>query len=143
MKSEDSCPGSSVGRAPSEPQGETGRHAGSSPAQGSCLYAVVRKDFNAATFVVQFGHAITDCLQAEDVPLPKDVRMVLLGASKDEMAKVRFDLEEAEIHHAAVIETDGPLAGVLTAIGLFARDRDELRAKVPLLATLKKWREPK
>lgn len=118
--------------------------AGSSPAPGSTyLYAVVRKDFNAATFVVQFGHALTECLEPQDVPLPNDTRMVVLGASKEEMAKVRFDLDAAEVHHSVVVETDGPLAGVTTAIGLLTRDRDELKLKVPLLGELKRWKEPK
>lgn len=139
-----SSPDSSVGRADAPTQ-EGGQAGGSNPPQGSTtyLFAVVRKDFNAATFVIQFGHALTECLLPEDVPLPKDTRMVVLGATKEEMAKAHFDLDAAEVHHSVVVETDGPLAGVTTAIALLTRDRDELKAKVPLLAELRKWKEPK
>jgi hypothetical protein len=118
--------------------------AGSTPARGSTyLYAVVRKDFNAATFVVQYGHAITECLRPNDVPLPGDTRSVLLGASKEEMAQVVAALVAAGVHHSVIVETDGPLKGVTTAIGLLTRDRDALKAAVPLLGDLKRWKEPK
>lgn len=116
---------------------------GSTPPSGFYLYGVVRKDFTAATFVVQYGHALTECLRPEDLPLPADTRSVLLGATKEQMTQLVGQLISKGVHHCVIVETGGPLAGVVTAIGLLTRDRDALKAAVPLLDELKKWKEPK
>lgn len=116
-----------------------GKVAGSSPAPGF-LYIVLRKEMTGGALLAQCSHAASECIRPEDAPLPINTRACVLQATKDELARLRFDLEEADIHHAAILETDGPLAGCITAIGIYARDRDELRARVPMLTAMKVWR---
>lgn len=115
--------------------------AASQTAQGSTyLFGVVRKDFDASNFVVQLCHAVTECLEPEDLPLPKDTRMALLGATKEQLASIRFDLEAGDIRHVAITETDGALKGCVTAIGFFTHDREAVKDWVPLLRELKRWK---
>lgn len=112
--------------------------SGSSPERGSTyLYAVVRKDLSGGSLLAQFGHAVTECLRAEDLPLPIDTRIVVLAATKEQMAALKLGLHAAEVPHKAILETDGPLTGVITAIGLVTANRDALK---PLLGELKVWR---
>lgn len=137
-------PGSSV----PEQQVSNLKEGGSNPPRGSTyLFLVVRKDFDVPNGQVQIAHALTECLEPADLPIPKDTRMAFLGATKEELATVRAGLEQAQIRHAAIVETDGPLAGCVTAIGLITTDRDALKTAVPLLdgqaGGLKRWKEPK
>jgi hypothetical protein len=49
-------------------------------------------------------------------------------------------LSQAGISYEAILETDGPLEGVLTAIGIVTDDRESLK---PILGGLRPWRAPK
>lgn len=117
-----------------------GQAGGSSPPRGSTyLYAVVRKEITSGALLSQFGHAITECLRPDDLPLPADTRIVVLGATKAQLEGVEKLLVKDGVPHKAIVETEGPLAGVLTAIGLLTRDRAAL---VPILGELRRYREP-
>lgn len=117
--------------------------AGSTPARGSYIFLVVRKDFDVPNGLVQMAHALTESLMPWDLPIAKDTRMAFLGATKEELSVIRGHLEAAGIRHTAIVETDGALAGCVTAIGLLTRDRDALKTAAPLLDKLKRWKEPK
>lgn len=103
------------------------------------LYAVVRKEMNAGALLSQFGHAIAECLRPEDLPLPSDTRIVVLAATKEQLVGVETLLVKDGVHHKAIVETEGPLEGVITAIGLLTRDRDSLK---PILGELRPYRNP-
>lgn len=112
--------------------------SGSTPERGSTyLYAVVRKEMTGGALLAQLGHAVTECLHPADLPLPKDTRIVVLAGTKEQMADLKLALHAAQVPHAAVLETDGPLTGVITAIGLVTTNREALR---PILGGLKVWR---
>jgi hypothetical protein len=133
-KKEDSGPGSSVSEQPVL----NGKAAGSTPARGSTyLYAVVRKELVGGALLAQLGHAVTECLRPEDLPLPSDTRIVVLGATKEQLSEKRQALLNAGVHHTAILETDGVLAGVVTAIGLLTTDRDALK---PVFGELRPFR---
>lgn len=128
-------PGSSVGEHPISNR----EVAGSAPAQGY-LYGIVRKGFAPIVGAVQLGHAITECLRAGDVPVPKNTRISYLEATKEQLAGVATLLTKDGVHHATVLETDGVLAGCITALGLLTTNRDAL---TPILGELKPWKEEK
>lgn len=155
-------PGSSGGKsvAPAEQSGA--KAGGSNPPQGSgvWLYVLVRKEMTGGTLLAQVAHASSEAasewslarrnarsmgslpLDAVD-HLPADTRACILGATKEELAMALYDLGAAEVPHIAITETDGPLTGVVTAIGLVTVDRADLRAQVPMLSNLRPWRDPK
>lgn len=136
-----SGPGSS---GPVEQPVLNGKAGGSNPPRGSMyLYAVVRNELTGGALLAQTGHALTECLRPEDVPLPKDTRIVVLGGSKYQLEVVAEDLTRAGIPFCTVVETDGPLAGSTTAVGLYTRDRDALKMASSTLAALRPWRAPK
>jgi hypothetical protein len=83
---------------------------------------------------------VTECLRPEDLPLPSDCRIVVLGATKEQLTGVETLLQKDGIHHRVILETDGPLAGSITSIGLLTHDREALK---PILGELRPWREPK
>lgn len=120
-----------------------GEAAGSSPARGATitavvyLYAIVRKEMTGGALLAQLGHACSECVTPDLAPLPKDTRIVVLAATKEELAQTRERLLAAGVPHAAVLETDGVLEGVVTALGLVTLNRDELK---PILGNLKVWR---
>lgn len=93
----------------------------------------------AGTLLSQFGHAITECLVPQDLPLPLDTRIVVLGATKEQLAGVAMLLLKDGIPHRCVVESEGPLEGVITAIGLVTRDRDRLK---PILGELRPYKNP-
>jgi hypothetical protein len=103
----------------------------------TCLYAVVRKELTGGAMLAQFGHAVTECLGPQDVPLPADTRIVVLAATKEQLDGIAKLLEKDAVPHKAILETDGPLAGVITAIGLVTREREKLK---PILGELRPWR---
>ena len=119
------------------------------PAQGSniWLYLVVRKEMTGGALLAQVSHASSEAGSQWTIErgheIPRDTRACILGATKEELAKLRFDLTAAGVSYCAIEESDGPLAGVVTALGLVTDDREALRAAVQLLATLRPWREPK
>lgn len=111
---------------------------GATPGPGATyLYAVVRKEMTGGALLSQFGHAITECLRPEDLPLPEDTRIVVLAATKEQFAKALIELSVAGVPHRAINEVDGVLAGVTTAVGLLTRDREKLK---PILGELKPFR---
>lgn len=71
---------------------------------------------------------MTECLLPEDLPLPADTRIVVLGATKEQLAGVATLLAKDGVRHKVIAETEGELEGVITAIGLLTRDRDSLRS---------------
>jgi hypothetical protein len=104
------------------------------------LYAIMRKDLSGGPLLAQLGHALTECLGKDDVPLPLDTRIVVLEATKEQLAGVAMLLSKDGIPHRAVLESDCPLEGVITGIGLVTRERERLR---PILGELRTWRQPK
>jgi hypothetical protein len=129
-------PGSS---GPEEQLLDKQKVGGSNPPRGSTLYGIVRKGFKANIGAAQLGHAVTECLTKDDVPVPKDTSIVYLEATKAQLAAVVTLLSKDKVPHATVIETAQPLAGMLTAVGLITRDRDSLKS---ILGHLEKW-DPK
>jgi hypothetical protein len=73
----------------------------------------------------------------EKCQLPGDTRAVILGATKDQMAELLDGLDRAHVPHKAIIETDGPLAGMITSVGLVTENRAALK---PLLGELKPFK---
>jgi hypothetical protein len=137
LKDEDTSPGSST-------LGEHRLHKpeapGSNPGRGSTyLYALVRKEMTGGALLAQFGHAITECLHPDDLPLPADTRIVVLGATKEQLEGVATLLVKDGVPHKAIVETDGVLEGVITAIGLLTRNREALK---PILGELRPYRNP-
>lgn len=117
------------------------------PPRGSTFhYIVVRRELTGGALLAQAVHAAGESAslhtQRTGLPLPDTTRAVILVASKDELAKARFDPEEAEEDFVAITETDGPLAGSTTALGIVTQDRESLRTAVPMLAQLRPWRAP-
>lgn len=105
------------------------------------LYVIVRKEMTGGALLAQVAHASSEAASQytydSNRELPCDTRACILGATKDELAKVRFDLEAAEVPHRTILETDGPLKGCTTALGVVTDDRETLR---PMLGTLRPWR---
>lgn len=118
---------------------------------------LVRKELSGGALLAQVAHAASEAasewslarrtdrslgslpLEADD-HLPTDTRACILSATKEELSIALYDLGAAEVAHRAILETDGVLTGVVTAIGVITTDRAELKAKVPLLARLRPWR---
>lgn len=69
--------------------------------------------------------------------LPGDARAVILGATKDQMAELLDGLTRSNVPHKAIIETDGPLAGMITAVGLVTENRAAVK---PILGELKPFK---
>lgn len=130
--SADSFPGSSVAERPA---GNGGEVAGSTPARGATYqYIVVRKELSGGALLAQVAHAAGESVTK---PLPADTRVVVLQATKGELSLLTADLMAGSFPHKAILETDGPLAGSITAVGIVTEDRDRLR---PLVRDLKIWR---
>lgn len=73
----------------------------------------------------------------EKYQLPGDTRAVILGATKEQMAELIDGLSHANVPHKTIIETDGPLAGMITSLGLVTENRAALK---PLLGNLKPFK---
>jgi hypothetical protein len=128
----ESFPGSSVEERPAGNGGEAG---GSTPPRGATYqYIVVRKELSGGALLAQVAHAAGESVQT---PLPIDTRVVVLQATKGELSLLTADLMAGGVEHKAILETDGPLAGSITAVGLVTTDREKLR---PILRDLKLWR---
>lgn len=69
--------------------------------------------------------------------LPDDTRLVVLGATKEQMTRLLDDLLRENVPHKGIVETDGPLTGMVTALGLVTTDRELLR---PFLGELRPYR---
>lgn len=126
------CPDSSGGQSTGVSNPEAGRS--SRPRGSTYQYIIVRKEFSGGALLAQVAHAAGESVIE---PLPDDVRVVVLVATKEQMASVRDALSAAGVPHKPILETDGPLEGVLTAIGLVTTNRDELR---PILGELRPYR---
>ena len=72
-----------------------------------------------------------------DHQLPVDTRLAVLGATKEQLAQLLDGLLRENVQHSAIVETDGPLQGMVTAIGLVAEDKAALAKLVPALAELR------
>lgn len=142
-----SRPGSSV----TEQRNSNPEEAGSNPARGSnsWVYVVLRKELTGGAAISQAVHAAREASRSQ---APTDERACVLVATKEQLAEIWSSLEAARFidhHHSGsdaapsfsrIVETDGPLAGSITAIGVVTRCRDDLRVRVPLLANLKVFR---
>lgn len=119
---------------------------GAAPPRGSSTfhYVIVRRELSGGALIAQAVHAAGESAshftQRTGLPLPDTTRAVILVASKDELARLKFDLEAIDEDFTAIVETDGPLAGSTTALGLVTQDRETLKAGVPVLAQLRPWR---
>lgn len=118
-----------------------GKAAGSSPAGGSIIppsgtwqYIVVRKELSGGALLAQVAHAAGNSV---DGALPLDTRVVILTATKEQMAKAVADIDAAKISFFRMDESDGPLAGVTTALGVVTNDKERLK---PILGHLRPWR---
>lgn len=69
--------------------------------------------------------------------LPVDTRGSVLGATKEQLATLLDALLRENVQHKVILETDGPLENVVTAVGLVTDDRDSLK---PLLGHLKPFK---
>lgn len=87
--------------------------------------------------LAQVVHAAGESASLRMWPLPNDTRAVVLSATKEQLATLRTALEDNCVSHAAILETDGPMAGVITAIGIVVSNREALK---PWLGELKVWR---
>jgi hypothetical protein len=94
--------------------------------------------------LAQVSHAASEAASQwtieRGVEIPSDTRACVLSATKEELAKARFDLTAGDVSYRPILETDGPLAGVVTAIGLVVDDREAVK---PALGGLKPWRAAK
>ena len=104
------------------------------------LYVVVRKNMSGGALLAQVAHAASEAgswfgANANGLPLPNTTRACILGATKEQLAELAAALSLSRVPDVVAIEeNEGPLAGVITAIGFVTERRDEVR---PLLAHLK------
>lgn len=135
----DECPGSSEKERP-----VTNREVGgSSPPRGSTYhYVIVRRELSGGALLAQVLHAsgesVAEWLRLEG-PFPRDARGVVLVATKEQLAAVIDQFTEKKFAFARINETDGPLAGSTTAVGIVVADREFVN---PILSHLKPWRAP-
>lgn len=94
-------------------------------------YILARKEMSGGALLAHVAHAAGESVT---FILPGDTRVVVLGATAAQMAEVRLALDAASVPHKVILETDGPLKGVVTAIGLVTTDRDALK---PILGGLR------
>ena len=100
--------------------------------------------------LAQVAHAAGESAAKLGRALPLDTRVVVLGASAAEMHEIveflalpgssdpaKVAALQAIAAEQAILETEGELAGVHTAIGIVTFNRDALR---PLLSHLKPFR---
>ena len=117
--------------------------AGSNPAPGSnvWLYILIRKELTGGALLAQVAHAASEAASQYTIErgheLPSDTRACVLGCTKEELAKARYDLTADSVSYRAIEETDGALAGVVTAVGLVTLDKAAL---APALGGLRPWR---
>ena len=131
MTSNNERPGSSV----PEQRLIKPKEVGSNPTRGSTWhYVIVRKEMTGGALLAQAVHAAGESVRT---PLPPDTRAVVLVATKSELALLKLALINAFVDHTSITENEGPLEGVITAIGLVTTDRDSVR---PLLSHLKVYR---
>jgi hypothetical protein len=104
------------------------------------IYVVVRKDLRSDAAIVQAIHAATECLEKDDVPVASDTRGAYLGATKAELAAVLTLLAKDEVKHRAIVEPDGPLKGMLTAVGFVVAEKARVES---IVGHLPRWREGK
>lgn len=119
--------------------------AGSNPARGlTYQYLIVRRELSGGALLSQLAHAAGESavqyMLEHGGDFPGDTRVVVLVATKEELAALRYDLTDGAFPHCAIRETDGPLADVVTALGFVTQSRELIRSACPLLAQLKPWR---
>jgi len=108
---------------------------------------VVRRELSGGALLAMVAHAA-----GESVPvfgkLPTDTRVVVLVASKEQIAEIVHVMatmttsSEVVAGYSAILETDGPLTGSFPAVGITTPNREKLRQLLPLLAELKPWSKP-
>ena len=127
--------------------------AGSNPARGSTYerwhYIIVRRELTGGALLAQVAHAAGESAAkwaaSTGADLPTDTRACVLVATKEQMAGIPEAVEVLEretdrtFRVAVITETDGPLTGSTTAIGIFTDGRDFLK---PVLGHLRPWRAP-
>lgn len=109
--------------------------------RASYQYIVVRKELSGGALLAQVAHAAGESAD-KCAGLDSMTRVVVLGATKDELVQLAAQLEKQTITSAfaRILETDGPLAGSVTAVGVVTSMREELKLQVPILDALKPWR---
>lgn len=129
-------------------------------------YVIIRKELSGGAALAQVGHAAGESASVWSLSkvkatgelisygnkvalelklpwdplqhqLPGDLRLAVLGATKEQLAEVVEALEGAGIPHRAIVETDGPLAGMVTSVGLVVDDKDSV---AHILGELKPFR---
>lgn len=100
---------------------------------------VLRKELVGGSALAQAVHAAREASRGQ---APTDERACILVATKEQMAALWITLERQPVTSciSRITETDGPLAGSITAIGIITTQRDLLRAHCPLLGDLKVFR---
>lgn len=89
---------------------------------------------------MSFGNQVVTVIHAFDPlvhQLHPETRLAVLGATKAELASVLEELLRENVQHKAITETDGSLAGMVTAIGVITDDKAALAKLVPAIAGLK------
>jgi peptidyl-tRNA hydrolase len=100
-------------------------------------YCIVRKD--AASWPAQLGHAAAESAAQAERTAPEWVRIgecnfVALAAKDEaELRKVEQQLVERGILFTRVVETDGPHAGQLMALGVLPRGHLPVLRWLPLI----------
>lgn len=105
-------------------------------------YVIVRRELTGGALLAQTLHASADSLKKHidaGGQYPDDARGVVLVATKEQMHVAANALVDADVPFHRVLETDGPLAGSITALALITTDRDSLK---PHLGHLRPWRAP-
>lgn len=92
---------------------------------------IVRSDLPAGAAAAQIVHAAGESVTGP-VP-PETFAIVLSVAGEPELRALAARFEALGLPHAAIVETDGALAGQMTAIGLRPMRRS---ARPPFLASL-------
>jgi len=112
---------------------------GHAAGESAALYALAKVSVSGEPMTL--GNQVVKVLPANFDPLvhqlPDDTRLAVLGATKDELGKLVADLLRENVPHKAITETDGPLVGMVTSVGLVTENREALK---PLLGHLKPFR---
>src|SRR6267154_4689765 len=101
------------------------------------IYSIVRNSLNVATAHVQSGHACSEAASAwtlkHGCEISPTAHLGALTATKAQLRTIGDALTAAGVAYQAIVETDGPLKGVLTTIKIITKNKAALVALIPLL----------